>query len=326
VLASVFVLGAISAGCDQGPYSNTSNGEGPPIKVVAGPTIVNAPSTQIQIAFDRLLMPDSPIRQSFILEDGSGNALATPSTMITYDPYTRVVTITPPAPVLPAGQNYQLFIASPSGPKDPNGLRAIDGAPIDPTLTQPLIVTVPGSIPTGPTLPSIDYCTDLEVPVFGHCAGSDCHIGAPTAAAAGLVVDPAADLQATAMNRIAQGSNTGPWLGQGGPPVVTTFGIDMPIIDQSGADPGNSWLLYKVLMAKPLPSTPPASNNYAVAWQPLTPDERARLANLVPGREMPFPAIPTESPEMNQSALADVAYEELSLWIAQGAKLEQCGQ
>ncbi|HSY23950.1 MAG TPA: hypothetical protein VK841_17600 [Polyangiaceae bacterium] len=281
---------------------------------------MNAPSTQIQIAFDRLLMPISQTRQTFILEDGSGNSL-TPA--IAYDPYTRVVTIVPPTPVLEGGQSYQLFIASPSGPKDPNGLRAIDGAPIDPTIKQPLIIPVPMTIPSGPTLPVIDYCTDIPA-VFQHCAGSDCHIGSPPPPATGLLLDTPEDIQATACNRTAEGSNTGPSLGPNNVPIVTTFGIDMPIIDQNNADPANSWLMYKILLAKPIASVPAATSNYAVAWQPLTPDERARLANLVPGREMPFPSVPTQSPEMNQSALEDVDYETLSLWIAQGAKLEQC--
>jgi hypothetical protein len=282
---------------------------------------VNAPSTQIQIAFDRLLMPISPTRQTFVLEDGSGNSI-TPA--IAYDPYTRVVTIVPPTPVLEAGQNYRLFIASPSGPKDPNGLRAVDGAPIDPTLTQPLIIPVPATIPSGPTLPSIDYCTDVQT-ILTHCAGSDCHYAQPFPAA-GLLLDTPADIQATAMNRIALGSNSGPLLGPEMEPIETTFGIDVPIIDQNNADPANSWLMYKILMAKPMASMPAATSNYAVAWQPMTPDERARLGNLVPGREMPFPTVPTQSPEMNQSALEDVDYEVLSLWIAQGAKLEQCSQ
>jgi hypothetical protein len=317
VLAS---LAAIAPGCDQGPFSNASNGEGPPIKVVDGPTLVNAPSTQIQIAFDRLLMPDSPIRQSFILTDGSGNAM-NPS--IAYDPYTRVVTIFPPT-VLPGGQNYRLFIATPSGPKDTSGLRAIDGAPIDPTLVQPLVIPVPASIPTGPTLPNIDYCSAIQMRFIGSCAGGDCHIGM-TFPAAGLLLDSPAAVQATACNRIALGSNTGPWLGQSTPPIVTTFGIDMPIIDQNNADPGNSWLIYKILLAEPRDGDN-ATNDYAVNWQPMTDDERTRLSDLVPGRQMPFPTDPTQGPDNSDNALHDVDYENLSLWIAQGANIQQCTQ
>lgn len=286
-----------------------------------GPTLVNAPTTQIQIAFDRLLLSTSAIRQSLVLEDGSGNPL---NPQIAYDPYTRVVTITPPGPVLPAGQNYRIYITQPTGPKDPNGLRAIDGAPIDPAIRQPLIVPVPASIPTAPTLPAIDFCSIILPHVFQHCGGGDCHTQSPPAA--GLLLDNPQDSQATAMNRIAQGSNTGPSLGPNNAPVVTAFGIDMPIIDQNGADPANSWLLYKILMAKPDTSNDPdggVPNNYAVAWQPLTPDERARLASLIPGREMPYPSL-KETAETNSIALADGYYEDLSLWIAQGAHVTQC--
>jgi hypothetical protein len=319
-------MGAAAAGCDQGPYQNASLGVGPPVEVVAQPVLVTVPSTptssqpstQIQIAFDRLLMPDTSIRQTFILQDGSGNSL---NPAIAYDPYTRVVTITPPPPILPANQNYRLSIAPPAGPRDPNGLRAIDGATLDPTIPQPFIIQVPMSIPAAAGLPTIDFCNTVQ-PIFEHCAGSVCHIG-QTKPAAGLLLDTAANIEATAWNRIALGSNTGPWFGDNGAPIESTFGIDMPIIDQAKANAANSWLMYKILLAKPNP-TDAGVNDYAVAWQAMTADERARLANLVPGREMPYPGDFTQTPEDNEQALADYQYEQLSLWIAEGAQVEQC--
>jgi len=79
------------------------------------------------------------------------------------------------------------------------------------------------------------------------------------------------------------------------------------------------------------PTSTPASTEtsvcglYSVAWQPLSATERATLAGLVPGREMPYPAVFDGGPGTG-SPVDDL--ERVSLWIAQGASVPPagCGQ
>ena len=121
----IAITAALSA-CDQGKQDDEQPAVGPPVHVIAtnigGGTL--PANGRIELAFDRLLLPLSILRQTFILQDTHGGSLA-PS--IAYDPVARVVTITP-TDALVQGVNYQLTIASPSSPTDTNGLRAIDGA------------------------------------------------------------------------------------------------------------------------------------------------------------------------------------------------------
>jgi hypothetical protein len=105
----------------------------------------------------------------------------------------------------------------------------------------------------------------------------------------------------------------------------------MPIIDPG--DPGNSWLLYKVLLApNPATTTSPAlictagqtvpapvsqatSANPAPTTVPLSDSERAILSEWVLGNQMPYP--PT-------GALGLDEMERVRAWIAQGAAVEDC--
>jgi hypothetical protein len=102
--------------------------------------------------------------------------------------------------------------------------------------------------------------------------------------------------------------------------------LDAGIPSTSG-DPGHSWLMYKVLMAIPGPSTSDGGTSpYAVACsdagatcpQRLPADERQRLAGLVLGREMPYPT--TTDGGTGQGLSLD-QMETLSQWIAGGAPL-----
>ncbi len=145
---------------------------------------------------------------------------------------------------------------------------------------------------------------------------------------------------ATAINRLSVESTMGALSAPG--PASMYFGQDMPIIDattlvditgasagpQGSGDPGNSFLMYKVLMAEP-PVAAPMLTVYSLTWPegqpgivPALPDnERATLANFIVGREMPLPDPVTATPG---PGLSIDSLEILSLWIAQGAPLSNC--
>lgn len=362
----------------------------------------------IELAFDRLLLPSCITRQNFILQ---GNTL-TPT--IAYDPVARVVRVTPTDPLTP-GQTYSIAIASPQNAGDPNGLRAIDGATLDPGSPALIEFEVTAALTPAPPLPpTIDFCNDV-FPTFSACGLSGCHgtgLGLP---AAGLLLTTPDGITQTAIGRVAHGANTGPRAAAQPPGLL--FGEDMPIIDPGTGgtgNPGDSWLLYKMLMAVPGPdttscdggadtsasdsssgsdpaeggaadagsaadagdstvptdATAPATSDataeataeaataaddsgtsgegggaedagdeaapgaattvlptnvcglYALSWQPLSSSERATLANLVPGREMPFPSSPSADAGIG-SPVSDL--ERISLWIAQGATIPSGG-
>jgi hypothetical protein len=56
--------------------------------------------------------------------------------------------------------------------------------------------------------------------------------------------------------------------------------------------------------------------------QPLPDDERARLASLIPGREMPYPDDPNAPLNATTSTLTLQEMEVLSFWIAQQAPMQ----
>lgn len=308
-LGAFALLTLTLSGCDAGPETDQPKGVGPPIHVISANVSGSQklPADQsIHLAFDRLLLPESISRQSFLL---ANNAAPIPS----YDPITRIVTITPIAPLV-VGQTYTLEIATPQSPTDLNGLRAIDGATIEPKSS---VFAFQVSAPIGTvTTPSpISFC-DVVAPIFMNCNQSICHTG--SLPPAGLDLSSNDRILATAIGRVAEGSNQGPNAQPRAPGL--RFGQDMPIIDPGAAgsgDPGNSWLIYKLLLAKVVPGSP-AAGPFDVAWQPLPDAERAILATYVSGREMPFP---TPAPWYTNVGLSTAQLEQLSLWIAQGASV-----
>jgi hypothetical protein len=297
------------------------------------------PNGRIELAFDRYLLPSSITRQSLVLSDLNGN-VQTPT--IAYDPVARIVTITPTT-ALQVDQSYKVSITTPSSATDPTGLRSIDGATIDPTeaaIEFPVQMTATAQ----PALPTVDFCKDI-FPIFaGKCGGASCHGAAsndPTQGASGAVegleLDSPQDIEATAIGLVAHEANTGPQ-SQPMPPGLL-FGVDMPIIDPgsgAGGDPGNSWLLYKLLLAYPAAqsSTTPAT---ACAGGPAMPTDvsmlhlitppavsdpaddpgRAVLTDYVLGREMPFPSDPSVPLEGAAATLSTNELELVSRWIAQ---------
>jgi hypothetical protein len=226
----------------------------------AGP---NAPTgtVVIQLAFDRVLNPITVNRQSFVLVDAQGNAVSV-GPVIRYDPIARVVRMEASmgSGWLDPGQVYAIQLGIPPVGSLSGGVRAFDGATLDPNLpasarivefqTCPAAGCADGAVaaldPPDPVAP--DFCRDI-LPVFSnHCGGGVCHGSIASATqlpAEGLILDSYAGVVNTAIGRSSQESNTGPLSGVAESTGV--FGLDMPIIDPTS--PATSWIIYKMLLA-----------------------------------------------------------------------------
>jgi hypothetical protein len=313
---------------------------GAPVHFVANVGLAQplpASGAGIELTFDRLLMPACITRQTFVLTTESGAGL-TPT--VTYDPVSRIVTVTPDAP-LTVGQTYTLTVL----PRQPGvaytqpvdtviGVMAIDGATLDLTQSaadggQPNVFAFQATQPvTSVNAGALVDCPGSDVAkIFaGSCGGASCHNPPPgSMPAQGLVLTDPAGVLATAIGQVAVGANTGARPAAESPNVI--FGLDMPIVDPGpgggqvpmpgvttpGGDPGNSWLMYKLLMAVPSPGD-------AGSIVPLSATERATLASLVPGREMPYPGVPGTS--LSALGLTIDQLETISQWIAAGAQTQ----
>jgi hypothetical protein len=292
----------------------------------------------IRVAFDRFLNPLSVNRQGVILVDEFGNVPGTPP-IVTYDPVVRVVTLSNPTPGatwLTVGQFYKLQF--PVSPADASffGLRAIDGATIDPSQPQIGFTVAP---PTGnpPVDPKIDFCADI-FPLFaakrstptalGACAAAGCHgdPSNPVAAttAEGLLLATEDGIRQTALGVEAHEATTA---APSTPlPPEPAFPTGMPIIDPG--NPGDSYLLYKLLVpdtdGAPSASgstfpytacraiTPPFDYGLGASLAP--PDEATRLSAHVIGRRMPW----------GGTALGLDELERIRLWIQEGAEVDDC--
>ena len=162
------------------------------------------------------------------------------------------------------------------------------------------------------------------------------------------MLDTSAGVLNTALGeRVAQESNTGALAGLGRPP-GRLFGVQMPIVASFNA--GNSWLMYKMLLAQPRPvdqgldagisvcgnAAPPATV-FVGATAPLVPmsdAERARLSPYILGNAMPYPLnLPPDeptpvAPPYDESSTLPCTFDELErirAWITQGANVEACG-
>ena len=341
------IAGAAGAGvgCDLGTQHDEPHfGSGATVHLVnanVGPKKPPLPlGERIELFFDRLLLQPTITRQTFVLTDLSDNTPGTPPTL-QYDPVARVVVINPQTPLM-ACQTYKVTIVKPQSETDANGIRAIDGATLDPSVNPVVEFQVACGADAGadggvagpaaaPPIPSVDFCSQVLPIVQSKCDGNMCH-GGPLPAA-GLRLDSPQAIAATAIGRVAQGSNTG--ARSSAQPASLLFGQDMPIV-QAGT-PGNSWMMYKLLMAVPSAcsstagaaacdaSVPGVMNNvHTEAWGDMSESERATLANMVPGREMPFPSDPSA---MLGTATEPLTLDELEIvsdWILQGAPVNAC--
>ena len=343
------LVAVVLASCDAGKR-HTQKTLGPAVLVVGVSVGEGRPMPAdgvIQIAFDRYLLPSTVNRQSVVIVDGANKSVPPENApVVTYDPIARTVTLAPPRqPWLTEGQPYKIILGIPEEGAETGGLRAIDRATLFPNqkLAFAFFVGPKQSIPIAPgTTKDVSFCRDV-LPIFAaKCSGSTCH-GSGDRAASSLVLDTSAGVGATALNRVAQGSNRGPRAGQ-----VTSsellFGVDMPIIDPGS--PGNSWLLYKVELP-PSPVALQSPPHYActnglsgpeadltLVFTPLVANaqrtaddlERSILSDYILGREMPYPV-----PRVTAYEEAPLTFEErekIRLWIQSlpwGQSLPECG-
>jgi hypothetical protein len=296
----------------------------------------------VQIAFDRLLAPGSITRQSFYMHDAEGNQVE--PTML-YDPATRVVTLSSPQSSsnptwLTPGTVYtvEMGVAKASDRTGLSGVKAIDGATLAARVTEQFIAGPAAATPSEDR--PIDFCEDVLPVLVNSCSGGPCH-GSPgqgTEPREGLILDAPLGILNTAVGQESHESNMGGLAGITSPS-APPFGVDMPIIavNQPGVlgSPGDSWLMYKILLAaggapttpvkdvpkctlaSPLPSPvgQPTAQNPAVTTVPLSDSERATLATYVYGQQMPYPDVPP---------LDDDAVQRLRAWITQGAVVTDC--
>jgi hypothetical protein len=288
----------------------------------------NGNPVPIEIAFNRLLLPSTVTRQNiYLYQKGATQVTITPA--IAYDPVARVVSVTP-LTALDQGQSYTLQIVAPKFVTDPSGLHAIDGAILDPTKASSVTFSVGPAQSQSAALPTIDFCTNVGTILAGNGACSElngCH--AIKQPALGLILGNTAPrsltvgIQSTAIGRASEEVAVGP-LATPEPP-SNHFPDGMPIIDPGTGgtgDPGNSYLLYKVLMAPPAAAGGGAPQQvYSVTEYPFSDSERQALAALIPGREMPFPSAVTTTPHTSNMTFDQM--QQLSLWIAQGANVPQ---
>jgi hypothetical protein len=294
----------------------------------------------IQIALDRYLLPATVTRQAFVLLDSANTPLsADKAPSVVYDPIARTVTLARPSDNwLVEGLIYKLVLTIPEGDTDLSGVRAIDRATLRGDQPREFAFKV-GPRAGVAAEPTVSFCRDV-LPIFvAKCNLPTCH-GSSAVAAASLVLDTSAGVASTALNRIAQASNTG-GRSVAPPAAARVFGVDMPIVDPG--NPGNSWLLYKIDLARPPVKPSPAT--YACTeglkerpepfvFQPIAPNarlsaddrERSILSDFILGREMPFPvSSPGGYPD---EALTFDEREKVRLWIkslAPGATVPECG-
>ncbi len=281
-------------------------------------------------------------RQSFFLLDSLNKPLpASKAPRVIYDPVGRTVTLSRPSDDwLAEGLSYKLRLPRPEGDTEQSGVRAIDGTPLGADQLTDVAFQVGPPVVSPPDVP-VSFCRDV-LPVFASkCSRSACH-GSGRDSAAGLVLETSTGVALTALNRIAQGSNTGP-RATSPPAPGRVFGVDMPIIDRG--DPGNSWLVYKMELVRP-PVVPSPSPGYVCdlslgqsakrsAYTSLAseilltegPEERSILGDMILGREMPFPmAVPSGYVD---EPLTFEERETVRLWIrdlAPGDSVPECGR
>jgi hypothetical protein len=273
----------------------------------------------------------------------SGNAQPT----VEYDPVARVVTLntssaTGSTPWLTPGQVYTVTIPVPNPGEMNSGPRAIDGA----TLTAPYkleFIAGPPDPAAGPSDGDVHFCEDV-LPIFQlRCSGSSCH-AAPVLTklpAEGLILETPDGVTNTALGRASQEANTGARAGAG-LPAGKAFGVDMPILDPH--NPGNSWLMYKLLLSRQRPVDQGADAGVAICGKdggaptpgltsaipfavPLSDDERARLGDHMLGRSMPYPEALGEDEPTPDPAGLPCTFEEMErirAWIAKGAQTTAC--
>jgi len=243
--------------------------------------------TSIRVQFDRFLAPDSPIRQAICVQAESppqGTDQCIGGLAPEYDPVDRVAVWKGAA--LLASQRYNVRLFVPQNADDPTGVRAIDGvalteeyrfafttaasaADIDPVFVEPnraitfcstsAYCPLPSSACTAPT-PDPFLLQSPNALLKGCSRLSYCH-GQPTPALTGVVAGSALTLTdpndsvPAAVQRLVDNSVVATETAVEPDPAAArrsskdVFGVNMPYIDAK--NPGNSYLLYKLILALP---------------------------------------------------------------------------
>lgn len=309
----------------------------------------------IKISFDRYINPLTMNRQGIALRDLFDNAPDSP--IIQYDPVTLTATISNPGPNpdwLVLGATYEISFPIATDEAGSFGLRAIDGATMDPA-TQKIAFTIASPNGATPPPPKIDFCSDI-FPLFaairtdfpatqGLCSNSSCHAASSSNifAATGLVLNSPEGVRHTALGIEATEATTGAL----SVPITAqnSFPVGMPIIDPG--DPGHSYLIYKLLLpdANGVPDGTGAGFSYTMikgsVCNPQTApfdygpnphlasaDEATRLGQFVHGRRMPWgdPMLPNTFTSNGGTPLTLDELERISTWIAEGAPVDDCSQ
>ena len=269
LIAAILLVSAawILSGCDQGTQRDEPVGRhginrrsrSTSSAPTSGRTSRCRRTARIELAFDRLLLPACITRQTFVLTNAGGSMSYTPT--IAYDPVARIVTSAPSLqrlrdrPSCRARRTTSSLLAVPQNAArrertsgDRRGHRCRS-----PRESLPVSVTDP--TPTAQPTVAIDFCRDIYPISSLKCAVSICH---------GPGVNgniPAAGL----LSILRVESRPPPSAGSPGiehGPAVPRKHPDValrrrpPIIDATGnsaGNPGNSWLMYKVLLAVPSP-------------------------------------------------------------------------
>jgi len=286
---------------------------------------VALPTTSITLQFDRFIEAQDAIRQAVCIRSNTapvngpleceGAVFLRPY----YNPARRQLSFFQQdgKAELEPDTLYQLTVFSPTT-DERFGVRAFDGGPLEATVSFQFRTAAAGGT-NREQPPSGDLFCEPEL-CFEACAGDPdcetaCGVGAkvalqpctnPTchaqvndlAPAMGLNLTDGRHVVATAIGRVANQTQTGE---NADVPVSSSlrFGRAMPIIDPG--NPGNSYLLYKILAHETLAAGDPT----------LMPGELDRLrANMVVGAPMPI------KPSLG---LSQEDASRIAEWIAAGA-------
>jgi len=286
---------------------------------------VALPSTSITLQFDRFIEAQDAIRQAVCIRsntapvDGPLECEGAVFLRPYYNPARRQLSYFQQdgEAELEPDTLYQLTVFSPTT-DERFGIRAFDGGELEATVRFQFRTALAGGV-SREKLPSGDLfcepeaclaaCTgdpDCETAcgvgakiALQPCTNPSCHVQInDLAAAMDLDLSDGRHVLATAIGRVANQTQTGE---NADVPVSSSlrFGRAMPIID--AGNPGNSYLLYKILAHESLAADDPT----------LLPGEVDRLrATMVVGAPMPIKPTPSLS-QANASRIAE--------WIAAGA-------
>lgn len=333
------------SGCDRGAQKYSPKLLGPPLRVVAtnpAAETTNVPrNAPIRVRFDRFLTPASAVRQSIRITGGTinpdGSSVAAEEFLEpSYDLLERVIVLRLSGGRLwLPGIRYTVTLFRP-GERGNDGFRAWDGAPLETSFTFSFSTSNdPSTPPPIPLLSKIDYCsyrktfdvtqsdgTTSQQPctvlgggsvlqqscAFGTCHGNDL----PGGPAQGLNLQSFEAMRATAIGHVAHQTLTGP----SHQPEVNPafFGSSMPLIDPG--QPGNSYILYKILISPELWERPGRNEPGELPAQEVDGELRPSSEELKRLQEAFILGAPM--PLLSSMTLAQV--RALQAWIANGAQ------